>query len=292
MSIQFAPIEGRAGDRMRDGLIRSSALHLVALALLIGLPWLDQPPPQLVVVPIDMVVLGPRTGAPPAPATAALPQQPAPEDAEAEQPQAVPEPGSPAAEAHHPADQQRAPEAVAAPIPATRPDHPKPEAAPVPNGAASAPKPSPTDSLSLQLKRLARLRQPSPPVPPSPRTQDGAGISNTAATSPNAGTARDATYSLKDFIRVQVERRWNFDLTTPGSQGWSVAIRIALTQTGEVQSAEIVETPQYRTDRAYRDFALSARNAVLLSTPLAIPPGTYAIARDITVDFSARQAVQ
>ncbi len=54
----------------------------------------------------------------------------------------------------------------------------------------------------------------------------------------------------------------------------------------------MVETLRYRSDPAYRDFALSARNAVLLSSPLALPDGAYDVARDLVVEFDARQVLR
>ena len=52
---------------------------------------------------------------------------------------------------------------------------------------------------------------------------------------------------------------------------WAVAIRVVLHRDGTVEKAEIVDDRRYRTDPAYRTIALSARNAVLLSSPLSLP---------------------
>ena len=57
---------------------------------------------------------------------------------------------------------------------------------------------------------------------------------------------------------------------------------------GTVTRAEVVDQSGYR-DRAYQDFALSARNAVLLSSPLTIPVGRYDLARDIVVEFDPKR---
>jgi len=150
----------------------------------------------------------------------------------------------------------------------------------------------PADDLAARLERLARLRQPAPPMPPNPRRQDGSGASNLTASSADAARARDAAYAVKDFIRAQVERRWNLNVTAPKGGDWVVAIHILLRPDGRVSRAEIVDTPRYRSDDAYRDFALSARNAVLLSSPLTVPAGEYDIAKDIVLDFRSKQVLQ
>jgi hypothetical protein len=150
---------------------------------------------------------------------------------------------------------------------------------------------SPADALAARLKMLAQLRQPLSPMPPNPRLQDGRGESSvTAASVP--GHATDATYAVKDFIRAQVERRWNLHGNTAAAKSWTVSIRIALDPDGRVLAAEIVDDPRLRDNDAYRDFALSARNAVLLSSPISLPLGVYDLAKDIVVDFDPRQVLR
>jgi hypothetical protein len=97
---------------------------------------------------------------------------------------------------------------------------------------------------------------------------------------------------VKDFIRAQVERRWNPDRKGVKVGNWMVAIHILLDRDGTVTGADIVDEARYRSDKAYLDFALSARNAVLLSSPLSLPPGAYDIAKDIVVDFDPKRVLQ
>jgi hypothetical protein len=44
---------------------------------------------------------------------------------------------------------------------------------------------------------------------------------------------------------------------------------------GTIATADIVEQARAKTDAVYRDIALGARNAVLLSSPIALPAGDY-----------------
>jgi hypothetical protein len=231
---------------------------------------------------------------PPAPAAVTPPsQEVVREVAKAEPETSVPETPSPA-----PSQQAQAKSVsdLAAPVtPEAKPPPPKAIKAPKLAAAPTAkiePQPVPVDPLAARLEMLAQLRQPAPPMPSDPRQQEGTGASNVTATSANAARARDASYSVKDFIRAQIERHWNLDGARLKSSDWVVAIHIVLSPDGTVTSAEIVDDPRLRSDSAYHDFALSARNAVLLSSPLTVPPGEYDIARDIVLDFNSKQVSQ
>jgi outer membrane biosynthesis protein TonB len=284
---------------MTGGFVASLVLHgLVMLLVIFGLPWLTQmpPPAEQVVIPVNLVVLGEKTASPPSPTVAPLPQEKAREVSKTAPPEAVPVAQTPPPPAvQHKAEDRSAPDRLTATKPEQEPTISKPPKEPqvAARPASKLPRqPSPADSLSLRLKQLAQLKQPPAPVPPNPRQQDGTGASNLTATSANAARARDATYSVKDFIRAQVERRWNPDRKAVKVGNWTVAIHIVLDPDGSVSRAEIVDERRYRTNSAYLDFALSARNAVLLSSPLAVPPGAYDIAKDIVVDFDPRQVLQ
>ena len=61
---------------------------------------------------------------------------------------------------------------------------------------------------------------------------------------------------------------------------------------GTVSTAEIVDTTRGKTDEVYRSIALSARNAVLLSSPLALPRGLTAEMRDMTISFNTRDTLR
>jgi hypothetical protein len=42
------------------------------------------------------------------------------------------------------------------------------------------------------------------------------------------------------------------------------------------------------SDAVYRSISLSARNAVLLSSPISLPPGEYSDVMDMTLVFNPR----
>jgi outer membrane biosynthesis protein TonB len=268
MPIETEPITAarlfgrREPDRMAPGLLGSALLHgIVVLLILAAIPETEPPSPGPMIVPLNLVLLGNRTGGPESPIAAPLPQQQAHEEAPKPDP------------------------AKAIPVPAA----PKPVRRPV--AAAPLATAPPEEELSQRLKALAKLRQPTPPLPPDLQQQQGIGVSNVTASS-GAGHARDATWRVKDFIRAQVERHWNFRIGSEGSRDWTVAIRIALDPDGGVVDAQIVDDGRHQNDLAFRDFALSARNAVYMSSPISIPPDAAELARDIVVDFSPKQATQ
>lgn len=283
---------------MKWGFIGSFALHaLVILSILASWFWLTPAlPPAEHAVTVNLVRLSDKTASPSATETAPLPQEQAAESSKLQPTVAVPVPQTPPP----PAAQQLA-QASSVPVsPAvTKPEgkpqvpshvnEPKPETQ---SAAKLKRQPSPVDDLNVRLNLLAQLRQPAPPMPPNPRQQDGSGFSNLTATSADAASAGDATYKVKDFIRAQVERRWNPDRSTIKAGNWVVAIHIVIQPDGRVIRAEIVDDPRYSSDSAYRDFANSARNAVLLSSPLTVPPDEYDIAKDIVVDFDPKQVLR
>lgn len=149
------------------------------------------------------------------------------------------------------------------------------------------PPPNANEELAARLRMFAHLREPATHGPPDEPGFNGTGHSESAADS----TAPDATSAVKDFIRAQVERRWNLDRREIGAHEWIVGIRILLARDGKVLRAEIVRDTRHTSD-SYLDFARSARNAVLVSSPLALPPGTYTLAHDIVVDFDSRDAAR
>jgi len=65
-----------------------------------------------------------------------------------------------------------------------------------------------------------------------------------------------------------------------------------MTRDGKIEKAEIIDKERYRTDAVFRDIALSARNAVLLSSPVPLPAGNYAEVMDMVLNFNPRDALQ
>ena len=166
---------------------------------------------------------------------------------------------------------------------------PHPKYSPVPQGVApEKTKPLP-DELESKLRTLSKLRQ-----PPSETllTEDETGASNVSAESDGAQRGAHAAYSLRDYIRAQVERRWSLDLSNGHNRDVAIPIRIEMTSRGVVNKAEIVEAARAATDRAYRDVAISARNAVLLSSPFALPAGHYESVMTITLLLNPKDTLR
>lgn len=303
-SNQHIPVRGTTLDavvtsrmyRMRGGLAGSLGLHLLLLAAILIWPFLSPPPPEELAMPINLVRFAAKTTAPAAARSAPMPQQQAKEETKVEHSQNIPVP-------HRlpmPSAEITSPEAAAPDVLPVKKSPPDADAAVAVNKAKkytpppAKPKqpPTPTDELSKKLQELALLRQPSPPLKADPQQQNGAGLSNVTTGSANAASGKTAAYSVKDFIRAQVERRWNLSRNMVQADNWTISVHITLRRDGSVTLAEIVDDPRLRTNRVFRDFAYSARDAVILSSPLAIPPGAYEIARDIVIDFDPRRVLQ
>lgn len=156
---------------------------------------------------------------------------------------------------------------------------PKPKYNQVPQGVApDKTKPLP-DELESKLRTLSKLRA---PPNQTPLEADETGASNVSAESGGAA-GRHASYSLRDYIRAQVERKWSLNIERLANADVAIPIRIQITNRGVVTKAEIVEAERAAHDRAYRDVAISARNAVLLSSPISLPDGQYEAVMEITL---------
>ena len=139
---------------------------------------------------------------------------------------------------------------------------PHPESAPRPEGVSPKGTEQPEDELSAKLRALAQLKSADTALP----NADVSAIPGGGADGDGEGN-----YALKDFIRAQILRRWLPDLSIPGARNLPVAIRIRLLKTGMIDDVTIVDQARLHTDAAFRDMALSARDAALLASPIQIP---------------------
>lgn len=172
------------------------------------------------------------------------------------------------------------PQQRAARIPVPRTSSPKP--------AAVGPKVAPVaDEMEAKLRGLARLRQPDAPL----HAPDNAQEADTDATSDGIAGDR-AAYSLRDYIRAQVERRWSLNLALLGNRNLTILLRVEITSNGIVRKSEIVDQSRFKTDAVYHEIALSARNAVLLSSPLTLPAGDYKPVMDVTLNLNPRDTLK
>jgi hypothetical protein len=148
----------------------------------------------------------------------------------------------------------------------------RPQDAASPKDAAVSPvgkKPPPPDALEAKLRALARLKQPDSPL----KLAEGQGVSNVDAA--NGAPGDTATYAIRDYVLAQVLRRWTLDLARVKGRALAVPIRVTMKRDGTIAAAEIVEQARSKTDAVYRDIAIGARNAVLLSSPVVLPAGDY-----------------
>ena len=242
-------------DVARPGVIGSLVLHAAVLGFL--LYEIGVPPALVAVIPVELVQFAEQTASrtPQPDAAAALPGAGSSQRLASVAPlRTVP----------RPAPRSQAAPAPAAPLPSA--ELPAPDALP----------PAPIDPLQSQLDALAKLRMPS---------NSGAGSRPSGSSAP-AGA--QSGYRVEDLIRAQVQRRWNLRLDELGERDLVVTIHIVLEPDGTVSQAEIVDTARSKSDAFYRSIALSARNAVLLSSPLALPVGLTAEMRDMTISFNTR----
>jgi hypothetical protein len=169
---------------------------------------------------------------------------------------------------------------IPAPFTPPRPNH-TPASANRPEGT-SPHGTKPVDDLETRLRALAHLRNPETNTVPltAPSASDAA-----ASDAPEGSTAM---YAVRDLIRAQIERRWTFDVSKLKGHDLRVVLHIVLQKNGVVNKAEILDRERYATDAIFRDIAISARNAVLLSSPLTMPPGDYPDVLDVTLRLNPR----
>lgn len=165
----------------------------------------------------------------------------------------------------------------------------RPQEAASPTREAVSPtgrKPAPVDALDAKLKALARLKQPDSKL----QIAEGQGISNVDAANGSPGSS--ATYSIRDYVLAQVLRRWTLNLSRAGDKALVVPVRVVMKRDGTIASAEIVEQGRAKTDVIYRDIAIGARNAVLLSSPIALPVGDYPKEMHFTLMLDTRAVLR
>ena len=149
-------------------------------------------------------------------------------------------------------------------------------------------RPPARDQLASQLLALSKLREPASNLP----VLDKSGASDVDATSSDAGSGIHATYSISDYVRTQVERRWSLDLGQLGARRFSVRLRIELMGSGKVVKVDILDRSRFIADATYHQIALSARNAVLLSSPIPLPAGQPDVPMYVTLTLNSRDVLQ
>lgn len=135
------------------------------------------------------------------------------------------------------------------------------------------------DELDAKLKALARLANPTPKL----SIDNGTGTDNETA----GGGTGEASYGLRDYLRAQILRRWALDLGKLGPRHITVRIGVTLKKNGTITDAVIVGGLP-ANDALYRDIAIGARNAALLSSPILLPTGDYPNEMHIVITLDTR----
>lgn len=166
--------------------------------------------------------------------------------------------------------------------PAVRAPRPQPQSAPEREGVSPRAVRQPEDELSAKLRALAHLRQPDTPLSAPVETGSGGGD----------GIGGGGSYALKDYVRSQILRRWLPDLSAPGARDMPVLVRLRLLASGAIESVAIVDQARLAHDKLFREMAFSARDAALLASPIALPPGRYPRATDLTIDLDPKSVLR
>jgi outer membrane biosynthesis protein TonB len=153
-----------------------------------------------------------------------------------------------------------------------QPDQPKPKPKPVKTATQQA-KPATKQAAdfnsllkNLTSQQTASIDQ-SPPQPQPDQQQ--------AAASPST-QGPPLTASELDAVRSQIESHWNFDPGKKGASDVLVEIRVTAGPDGSVIGMPQIVDMSRMGDPVYRSIAESARRAILLSSPLKLPPDKYA----------------
>lgn len=146
----------------------------------------------------------------------------------------------------------------------------------------------PIDELEEKLEALSKLRQPNT----DPRLLGNAGTSPLAESGNDDSAGGQGNYNTRDIIRAQILRRWSLDRERLGNRDFDILIRVLIKHDGTVLEADIVDTQRAKTDSVFRWIAQSARNAVILSSPLTLPPGLERGNLQLTVRLNPRDTLE
>ncbi len=158
------------------------------------------------------------------------------------------------------------------------PEVARPREARAPKAVGETPKAvaPPPDALEARIASMANLTSAASTLPAA----DNDGTSG--------GNGTGGGYALADFVRAQILRRWWPALDSDAARGTPVAIRLKMTRAGVISNIEIVDQDRFNHDKLFHGLALSARNAAILASPIALPPGKYDAVMDIAITLDPR----
>lgn len=158
---------------------------------------------------------------------------------------------------------------------------PRPATSPVQTGTNPQATREPKDELSAKLRALSQMASADTALP-QPDNGSGAG---------GAGGG-DGNYALKDFIRAQILRHWLPNLDIRGARDLPVLVQVRLLRSGVIDDVTILDQDRFQNDGAFRNMALSARNAAMLASPIQLPPGRYARVTVLTIDLNPKAVLR
>ncbi len=260
----------------------SVGFHLVLfLVVVLGLPIFWEPEPLPEAIGVELAQLSDITAAPKVdkagkPEPKPNPPSPAKEEPQKEAPPPKPNPPAPSAPPPPPV-----PEEI---IPAEKPieekkkiEEKKPEP---PQQKPKQPtqetkkdqKPSDQELDNLLKNVLQDQTAPETPTPPKKTTK---APPPSASTGPQTANISEIpmTASEEDGIRAQIEKNWNLGsaLGSPDLKGIVIELRIELQPDGTVTKVTVLNASLGNPFQ--RTIAESARRAVMIASPLKLPPG-------------------
>jgi hypothetical protein len=150
---------------------------------------------------------------------------------------------------------------------------PRPAVAPANAGSRPDGIAPPEDELGDKLQALSQLRAPDGPL------NLGAG----------EGTGNGGL-SLRDFIRAQIMRRWIPDLSRNQRRERAVLLRVTVNAAGVITDVFILDRQQFDGDLLFRNMAIGARNAAILTSPVRMPPGNWPASSTVDIALDPRAA--
>jgi hypothetical protein len=160
---------------------------------------------------------------------------------------------------------------------------PHPESTPVPQGVRPDATKDLEDELSAKLRAMAQLKTPDAALP---------NADNNAAPGGSGDGSGEGNYALKDFIRAQILRRWLPDLSIPGARDMPVLVRIRVLKGGAIDDVTSVDQQRFHLDKAFRNMALSARDAALLASPIQIPGVKFEKTQTLTINLDPKAVLR
>ncbi len=281
---------------MRDGIIYSTGLHLVIVALaLFGLPFFESKPrPIEDAIIVEIVTIAKETTArnapKPQPKKRPKPKE-KPEEVKRKPTPKVPEPPQVAA---------LPPDPVVEPVPPLKPEpmvkpkpKPKPKAKPktVSKPKVKAkPRAKPKrrreqDEFLAALRSVEEIERNAPPTEVPPEKNKDRHI---------AKIDDRLTISELDALKQQLYRCWNVPIGAREPEKLAVEVRVFVRPDRTVQRAEILDRRRMAQDAYFRAMAESAFRAVMnpKCSPLLLPPAKYETWKTLVLNFDPKEMVR